>query len=146
MARIAGVDLPRDKRIEVALTYIYGIGLASSKQILSEIGMNRQSPLGGCSIQYISRPLRVVPYSSAGSISQLPSSSFISSLDDVPVPIYIFSTVFPATAPRSPSFLHPASRDQSPSFKASERTDASDLGTIAEKSSMPDSAKATPIL
>ena len=40
MARIAGVDLPRDKRIEVALTYIYGIGLTSSKQILSEIGLN----------------------------------------------------------------------------------------------------------
>jgi TrpR-related protein YerC/YecD len=40
--------------------------------VLSVIGMNRQSPLGGCSIQYISRPLRVVPYSSAGSISQAP--------------------------------------------------------------------------
>jgi small subunit ribosomal protein S13 len=40
MARIAGVDLPRDKRIEIALTYIYGIGLTSSKQILSEIGLN----------------------------------------------------------------------------------------------------------
>ena len=40
MARIAGVDLPRDKRIEIALTYIYGIGLTSSNQILSEIGLN----------------------------------------------------------------------------------------------------------
>jgi len=40
MARIAGVDLPRDKRIEIALTYIYGIGLTSSKQILGEIGLN----------------------------------------------------------------------------------------------------------
>ncbi|MFH0873159.1 MAG: 30S ribosomal protein S13 [bacterium] len=36
MARIAGVDLPREKRLEVALTYIYGIGLPSSKKILSE--------------------------------------------------------------------------------------------------------------
>lgn len=36
MARIAGVDLPRNKRIEIALTYIYGIGLSSSKKILSE--------------------------------------------------------------------------------------------------------------
>ena len=35
MARIAGVDLPREKRIEVGLTYIYGIGLSSSKKILS---------------------------------------------------------------------------------------------------------------
>jgi small subunit ribosomal protein S13 len=36
LARIAGVDLPREKRLEVALTYIYGIGLSSSKKILSE--------------------------------------------------------------------------------------------------------------
>src|SRR5690606_4001932 len=40
MARIAGVDLPRDKRVEVALTYIYGIGRSRSKQILQETGIN----------------------------------------------------------------------------------------------------------
>lgn len=40
MARIAGVDLPRDKRVEVALTYIYGIGLSSSKKILEEAEVN----------------------------------------------------------------------------------------------------------
>jgi small subunit ribosomal protein S13 len=40
MARIEGVDLPRDKRVEVALTYIYGIGLTTSQQILSETGVN----------------------------------------------------------------------------------------------------------
>ncbi len=40
MARIAGVDLPRDKRIEIGLTYIYGIGLARSKQILEATGVN----------------------------------------------------------------------------------------------------------
>ena len=40
MARIEGVDLPRDKRIEIALTYIYGIGLTTSKQILEETGVN----------------------------------------------------------------------------------------------------------
>ncbi|MBC7335647.1 MAG: 30S ribosomal protein S13 [Clostridia bacterium] len=40
MARIAGVDLPRDKRIEVALTYIYGIGLSRSRHILRETGVN----------------------------------------------------------------------------------------------------------
>lgn len=40
MARIAGVDLPRDKRIEIGLTYIYGIGLATSKKILDEAGIN----------------------------------------------------------------------------------------------------------
>lgn len=35
MARIAGVDLPREKRVEIGLTYIFGIGLATSKQILA---------------------------------------------------------------------------------------------------------------
>lgn len=40
MARIAGVDLPRDKRVEIGLTYIYGIGLTRSKQILAETGVN----------------------------------------------------------------------------------------------------------
>ena len=40
MARIAGVDLPRDKRIEIALTYIYGIGLTTSKRLLKETGIN----------------------------------------------------------------------------------------------------------
>ena len=40
MARLVGVDLPRDKRIEVGLTYIYGIGLTTSKKILAETGIN----------------------------------------------------------------------------------------------------------
>ncbi|HHY46315.1 MAG TPA: 30S ribosomal protein S13 [Firmicutes bacterium] len=40
MARIAGVDLPRDKRVEVALTYIYGIGLTTSRKILEQTGVN----------------------------------------------------------------------------------------------------------
>lgn len=40
MARIAGVDLPRDKRVEIGLTYIYGIGLTSSKEILTMTGIN----------------------------------------------------------------------------------------------------------
>lgn len=40
MARIAGVDLPRDKRIEYALPYIYGIGLTLSREILSKTGIN----------------------------------------------------------------------------------------------------------
>lgn len=40
MARIAGVDLPREKRVEIGLTYIYGIGKASSQRILSEAGIN----------------------------------------------------------------------------------------------------------
>ena len=40
MARIAGVDLPRDKRVEVGLTYIYGIGLKTSQKILAEVDIN----------------------------------------------------------------------------------------------------------
>ena len=40
MARIAGVDLPREKRVEIGLTYIYGIGINLSKQILQETGIN----------------------------------------------------------------------------------------------------------
>ncbi|MCI6870001.1 MAG: 30S ribosomal protein S13 [Selenomonadales bacterium] len=40
MARIAGVDLPRDKRIEIALTYIFGIGLKTSQKLLAETGIN----------------------------------------------------------------------------------------------------------
>ena len=40
MARIAGIDLPREKRVEIGLTYIYGIGLPSSQKILKESGVN----------------------------------------------------------------------------------------------------------
>ena len=40
MARIAGVDLPRDKRIEIALTYIFGIGLKTSQELLKMTGIN----------------------------------------------------------------------------------------------------------
>jgi len=40
MARISGVDLPREKRVEIGLTYIYGIGRTSSNRILTEAGVN----------------------------------------------------------------------------------------------------------
>ncbi len=40
MARIEGVDLPRDKRVEIALTYIYGIGRPTSKQLLADTGVS----------------------------------------------------------------------------------------------------------
>ena len=40
MARIAGIDLPRNKRVEIGLTYIYGIGLSTAKQILAETGVD----------------------------------------------------------------------------------------------------------
>ena len=40
MARISGVDLPKEKRVEIGLTYIYGIGLTSSQKILAKTGIN----------------------------------------------------------------------------------------------------------
>jgi small subunit ribosomal protein S13 len=40
VARIAGVDLPRDKRVEIGLTYIYGIGLKRSQEIIAKTGVN----------------------------------------------------------------------------------------------------------
>lgn len=46
MARIAGVDLPKDKKIEIALTYIYGIGPTSAKDILAEAGVDPSTKSG----------------------------------------------------------------------------------------------------
>ena len=40
MARIAGIDIPREKRVEISLTYVYGIGLTRSKLILANTGVN----------------------------------------------------------------------------------------------------------
>ena len=40
MARISGIDLPKDKRVEIGLTYIYGIGLSTSKKVLAEAGVD----------------------------------------------------------------------------------------------------------
>ena len=47
MARIAGVDLPRGKRIEIALTYIYGIGHTRAKEIITECGVSTVSRTSG---------------------------------------------------------------------------------------------------
>ncbi|PIE34693.1 MAG: 30S ribosomal protein S13 [Ilumatobacter coccineus] len=41
MARIAGIDIPRDKRLEVSLTYIFGIGTTTARQICDEVGLDR---------------------------------------------------------------------------------------------------------
>jgi small subunit ribosomal protein S13 len=56
MARIEGVDLPRNKRVEVALTYIYGIGPARSKTIMEQTGVNpdtRVKDLTEAEVQYL---------------------------------------------------------------------------------------------
>lgn len=60
MARIAGVDLPRNKRIEIALTYIYGIGHPRAKQILESTGISpdvRTQDLGDDEINQIRREI-----------------------------------------------------------------------------------------
>ena len=49
MARIAGVDLPKDKKIEIALTYIYGIGPTSAKKIITEAGIDPSMKSGNLS-------------------------------------------------------------------------------------------------
>ena len=61
MARIAGVDLPNKKRVEYALTYIYGLGLKSSRDILNVSGVSfdkRVSDLSGDEISSISRVIQ----------------------------------------------------------------------------------------
>ena len=55
MARIAGVDLPKDKRVEVGLTYIYGIGLTSSKRILAEANVNPDTRVKDLTDEEVSR-------------------------------------------------------------------------------------------
>jgi small subunit ribosomal protein S13 len=55
MARIVGVDLPRDKRVEVALTYIYGIGLPTAKKILAATGVNPDTRVRDLTEDEISR-------------------------------------------------------------------------------------------
>jgi small subunit ribosomal protein S13 len=60
VARIAGVDLPRAKRIEIALTYIFGIGRPSSQAILREAEVNRDSKTGDLSDDEVQRIRKIV--------------------------------------------------------------------------------------
>ena len=55
MARIAGVDIPRDKRVEVSLTYIYGVGRSTAKQILMRAEINPDTRVKDLTEQEISR-------------------------------------------------------------------------------------------
>jgi small subunit ribosomal protein S13 len=55
MARIAGVDLPRDKRVEIALTYIFGIGISTSRKILQATGVNPDTRVRDLTEDEISR-------------------------------------------------------------------------------------------
>jgi small subunit ribosomal protein S13 len=60
MARIAGVDLPRDKRIEVSLTYIYGLGRSSAKEILAITGINPDTRVKDLTEEEVSKLREVI--------------------------------------------------------------------------------------
>lgn len=60
MARIAGVDLPRDKRIEIGLTYIFGIGRPTSRKILGQAGVDPNARVHRLSDEEVNRLRRVI--------------------------------------------------------------------------------------
>lgn len=60
MARIAGVDLPRDKRVQVGLTYIYGIGSTSSDRILSESNVDPNTRINALSDEELTRLRNII--------------------------------------------------------------------------------------
>ena len=60
MARIAGVDLPREKRVEIGLTYVYGIGRPSSNKILKEAGINPDTRVRDLSDDEVARIREVI--------------------------------------------------------------------------------------
>ena len=63
MARIAGVDLPREKRVEIGLTYVYGIGRPSSNRILKEAGFNPDTRVRDLTDEEVSRIRDVIDHS-----------------------------------------------------------------------------------
>jgi len=62
LARVAGVDLPKNKRIEIALTYIYGIGLSSSKKILAKAGIDPDRRVRDLSHDEISKIREIIDH------------------------------------------------------------------------------------
>ncbi|WP_124066970.1 30S ribosomal protein S13 [Clostridium sp. E02] len=60
MARISGVDLPREKRVEIGLTYIYGIGRTSSNRILTKAGVNPDTRVKDLTDDEVKRILEVI--------------------------------------------------------------------------------------
>ncbi len=60
MARIAGVDLPRDKKLEIALTYIFGVGRTTSKQILQQAGVNPDTRVRDMTEDEVSRLREII--------------------------------------------------------------------------------------
>lgn len=62
MARIAGVDLPREKRVEIGLTYVFGIGLTSSKKILATTGINPDTRVKDLSEEDVAKLREVIEH------------------------------------------------------------------------------------
>ena len=62
MARIAGVDLPRDKRVEIGLTYIYGIGRTSASRILADAGVDPNTRVRDLTFAHFSFPTIGSPF------------------------------------------------------------------------------------
>lgn len=60
MARIAGVDIPRDKRVEIALTYIYGIGVSQSNKILAKAQVNKDTRVKDLTEDEVSRIREII--------------------------------------------------------------------------------------
>jgi len=77
MARIAGVDLPRDKRVEVALTYIYGVGMTTSKKVLAQAGVNPDTRVRNLTEEEINRLREVLErnYRVEGDLRRIVSAS-----------------------------------------------------------------------
>ncbi|MDD3766364.1 MAG: 30S ribosomal protein S13 [Eubacteriales bacterium] len=62
MARIAGVDLPKNKRVEIGLTYIFGIGLSSSRKILEKAGINVDTRVKDLNEEEVSKLREVIDH------------------------------------------------------------------------------------
>ncbi|MBK5251354.1 MAG: 30S ribosomal protein S13 [Peptostreptococcaceae bacterium] len=60
MARIAGVDLPRDKRVEIGLTYIFGIGRSNSQKILAKAGINKDTRVKDLTEEEVSKLRQII--------------------------------------------------------------------------------------
>ncbi len=60
MARIAGIDIPREKRVEIALTYIYGVGLSSSQKILKQTSVNPDTRVRDLTEEQVNRLREVI--------------------------------------------------------------------------------------
>ena len=60
MARIAGIDIPREKRVEIALTYIYGIGLPTSQKILTQANVNPDTRVRDLTEEQVNRLREIV--------------------------------------------------------------------------------------